>query len=381
MAIIAYTGLPGHGKSYGVVENVIVPALTAKRVLFTNIPMHDDVCLNEFGMTVIPFHIDDIIKNPNWWTDVFQSGAILVIDELWRLWPSGLKATGVREGDKVFLAEHRHLVGENGFSTEIYFVTQDLSQIAMFARSLVESTVRMVKRTNLGLDNRFRVDIYSGAVTGSKPPVAKREREIHGGKFSKNIYRYYKSHTKSQTGEAGDESKTDTRGNVLKGLGIKVGLIFICCAAVFIYIGSGKVKKSYTPTELSSIPSSSPPKTQSDPLQSTPSPHASTERKQATRIATQITFLAEAKNLFISHSIQTSTSLVNYYTVVFNDYEVQLTTDDLLVLGYTMQRVNDCLVKVSGSDFTGFFMCAKHDRDKGFLAGVSSEVVNSPESN
>ena len=381
MAIIAYTGLPGHGKSYGVVENVIVPALTAKRVLFTNIPMHDDVCLNDFGMTVIPFHIDDIIKNPNWWTDVFQSGAILVIDELWRLWPSGLKATGVREGDKVFLAEHRHLVGENGFSTEIYFVTQDLSQIAMFARSLVESTVRMVKRTNLGLDNRFRVDIYSGAVTGSKPPVAKREREIHGGKFSKNIYKYYKSHTKSQTGEAGDESKTDTRGNVLKGLGIKAGLIFICCAAVFIYIGSGKVKKAYTPTELSPTPSSSSPQPQSEPLQSTPTQHVPSERKQATRTATQITFLAEAKNLFISHSIQSSTSLVNYYTVVFNDYEVQVTTDDLLVLGYTMQRVNDCLVKVSGTDFTGFFMCAKHDRDKGFLAGVSSEVVNPPESN
>jgi len=373
MAIIAYTGLPGHGKSYGVVENVIIPALKTKRTVFSNIPMNDDVCLNDFGMTVIPFHIDDIIKNPNWWNDVFQSGAILVIDELWRLWPSGLKATGVREGDKEFLAEHRHRVGDNGFSVEIYFVTQDLSQIAMFARALVESTVRMVKRTNLGLDNRFRVDIYSGAVTGSKPPAAKREREIHGGKFSKEIYKYYKSHTKSQTGDAGDESKTDKRGNILKGLGIKVGIIFCGVLIFFIWVGSGKVKQAYAPKPekiaAQNVPTAVP--VQGEQLQAQPV----VEKPKIVK------FLADAKNLFISHSIGSNSGLVNYYTIVFSEYEIQMTTDDLMFLGYKIELVNDCLVKVIGADYTGFFMCPKHGKSDGLLATVGAEIVQSKPSN
>jgi len=66
MSILAYTGLPGHGKSYGVVENVILPALRMKRVVYTNIPLNDELCINDFGMSVVPFDIQDIIKNRNY---------------------------------------------------------------------------------------------------------------------------------------------------------------------------------------------------------------------------------------------------------------------------------------------------------------------------
>ena len=61
MSISAYTGLPGHGKSYGVVDNVIRPALEKKREIFTNIPMNSDECLERFGMTVTQFKTEDII--------------------------------------------------------------------------------------------------------------------------------------------------------------------------------------------------------------------------------------------------------------------------------------------------------------------------------
>ena len=43
MSITAYTGLPGSGKTYGVVQHVIVPALQAGRRVVTNIPMRADV--------------------------------------------------------------------------------------------------------------------------------------------------------------------------------------------------------------------------------------------------------------------------------------------------------------------------------------------------
>jgi len=38
MAIDAYTGMPGHGKSYGVVEHVIIPSLKQGRHVVTNTP-------------------------------------------------------------------------------------------------------------------------------------------------------------------------------------------------------------------------------------------------------------------------------------------------------------------------------------------------------
>lgn len=365
MAINAYVGLPGHGKSYGAVENVIIPALKNKRLVYTNIPMVHEKCLDAFGMAPIPFHTDDIVKNPNWWTDVFTAGAVFVLDEVWRLWPAGLKANNVRETDKVFLAEHRHMVGENGFSTEIYLVTQDLSQVASFARALVETTFRMVKRSNIGLDNRFRVDVYLGAVTGSKPPASQREREIHGGKFRKEIYQYYKSHTKSETGQAGDESKTDKRGNALGRLSIKLGIAFFVIAIIGIYYGSQRVTGSYGSPQQA-VPDN--PVDQRQP--STPQPQKRKPKEPP--------FLSKSKKLFVSHTIQTGQQVAFFFRVVFDDYTVLLTDADMIALGYRTVVVNGCVVRVRGHDYEGFAMCAQDREPKGFaekfVAGASGSL-------
>lgn len=375
MAITAYVGLPGHGKSYGVVANVIIPALRQKRLVYTNIPMHEEHCINELGMAPVPFSIDDLLKNPNWFTTVFTAGAVLVLDECWRLWPSGLKASNVREGDKTFLAEHRHMVGENGFSTEIYLVTQDLSQLAMFVRALVESTIRMVKLTNLGLDKRFRVDMYSGAVTGSKPPISKREREIHGGKFKKEIYDFYKSHTKSETGFAGDETKTDKRFNIFKGLGIKLGLIFIICCAVFIWFGSQTVKHAYVPEPVKEDPKQEL-KHQQTPKTKAPANGnklASSTQQHSTQ---SLEFLSKAKYIYVSYTLGNKPLLQYFYRVVFDNYEISLTESELLAMGYALTPVNECVVKAIGADFSGFIMCGKSQPPRGLLASVGSEITD-----
>ncbi|MFU1923019.1 zonular occludens toxin domain-containing protein, partial [Klebsiella pneumoniae] len=51
MAIDAYVGKPGHGKSYGVVEHVIIPSLKQDRHVVTNIPLEVDMLLMDFGGT------------------------------------------------------------------------------------------------------------------------------------------------------------------------------------------------------------------------------------------------------------------------------------------------------------------------------------------
>lgn len=214
MAIEAYVGLPGHGKSYGVVEHVIIPSIREGRHVVTNIPLQCDDLIADFGgpgaqITQLPedwFERDDM-------GEFIPSGSVAVLDELWRRWPAGLKANNALLADKSLLAEHRHRVDDKGRSMRIVLVTQDLSQVASWVRILVEQTYKMTKLTAIGSTKKFRVDIYMGAPTGNSIPKSKLIRQTYG-QYKKEIYRYYSSATQSATGSVGDESKADKRGTI-----------------------------------------------------------------------------------------------------------------------------------------------------------------------
>ena len=243
--ISAYVGLPGSGKSYGVWEYVISPALRTGREVWTNIPFDESICMAEFGLTPTLFDFEQINERETFFQTEVPKGVLFVIDECWRLWPSGLKATNAISGHKSFLAEHRHMVGENGKSTEIVLITQDLSQIANFARTLVEYTYRTSKLNAVGQSNRFRVDVYSGAVTGHSPPKARKLREMYGT-YREEIYKLYSSHTMSETGAAGDETTVDERFNILKGSRFKIYGLVILLGLFFVWWASGRVFNHYT---------------------------------------------------------------------------------------------------------------------------------------
>jgi len=372
MTISAYTGLPGHGKSYGVVENVIAPALTQKRIVFTNIPLNRDECLKQFSMDVTQFQTQDIIDNPDWWTDVFIPGSLIVIDELWRLWPSGLNAKNVREQDKSFLAEHRHLVGENGNSTEIVFVTQDLSQIAAFARTLVESTYRVVKLSKIGANNRFRVDVYFGPVTGPHPPTSKRDREIYG-KFKQEIFNLYQSHTKSASGAAGDESRIDNRFNLLGGMSIKVGVLVLVICSILAYLGLSKVfdyfvspEKEVGPVVTTSTKNHSP--------QTQPTKPAIVQLKKPQPI---FRFLSKAEGIYVIFNNGRFPEIDYRFQVVFSDTQSTFTTVELIGLKYAIEPINKCTVKITGRDFIGIAMCKRDDEQRDWVDGLVTNIPTS----
>lgn len=232
MSIIAYTGLPGSGKSYGVVENVIIPALKSGRHVVHNMPLNESDLLGFCGagqLTKLPDN-----TGPKELVDLVPAGAYLIADEFWRFWPSGLRDNAIPENQKEFFAMHRHKVDADGNSMEVVIVCQDLSQIAAFIRSLVEQTFRSSRLTSIGSRNRYRIDIYEGAVTGQKPPVTKRVREIFG-KYKPEVYKFYRSHTLSEGDKAGSESKADTRANLLKGGRMKVTFVVLALIPVLIY--------------------------------------------------------------------------------------------------------------------------------------------------
>lgn len=236
MAIHAYVGKPGHGKSYGVVEHVVIPSLKQDRHVFTNIPLAIDDLLAAFGgnITQLPddWHtLDDL-------GELIPPGAVAIIDECWRRWPSGETTNRARLSDKSLLAEHRHRVDAKNNSMRVVLVTQDLSQISAWVRQLVETTYRIRK---LG-KKVYKVDIYQGSVTGDSPPKSKLVR-TDAGTFKKDVYCFYKSATLSQSGSVGDESAADGRANIFRSFGLWASLV---CAVVFILAGIFFVTRFFT---------------------------------------------------------------------------------------------------------------------------------------
>ncbi|EMM5790143.1 hypothetical protein AAH252_006395, partial [Pseudomonas aeruginosa] len=239
MAIDAYVGKPGHGKSYGVVEHVIIPSLKQDRHVVTNIPLEVDMLLMDFGGTIeqLPedwFEREDL-------ADFAPPGSVLVLDELWRRWPKGQKTNDAPMADKKLLAEHRHRVDKKNRSMRVVMVTQDLDQLASWATLLVETTYRIVKKSK----TMFRVDIYNGVAKGDSPPKSKLLRST-AGRFKPDVYRYYKSATQSETGSVGDESKADSRASFLRSWGFwgLLGLIVVC-----LLVGIPGVVRFFTPPQ------------------------------------------------------------------------------------------------------------------------------------
>ena len=233
MAIHAYVGKPGHGKSYGSVEHVVIPSLKQGRHVVTNIPLNADSLLAEFGgnITQLPedwHEVDDL-------GDFLPPGCVAIIDECWRRWPSGVNTNQARQTDKSLLSEHRHRVDDKNNSMRFVLVTQDLAQISNWVRLLVETTYRIRKMSK----HLYKVEMYNGCVTGDAPPKSKLIRST-GGTFKTDIYCHYKSATQSSTGEVGDESAADERASYLRSYSLWAylvgGIIFLLFG---IYLASG----------------------------------------------------------------------------------------------------------------------------------------------
>lgn len=253
MAIDAYTGLPGSGKSHTVVQYVVLPALKENLCVVTNIPMKREEIDKEFpGADLRVFDVQKFealgrevtnAKNEKAKLEAeaklqaeldadLPKGCVWVLDEVWRLWPAGQKTDKVPEPFKAMLAEHRHRAA-HGRSMQIALVTQDLSQVGKFARDLVETTYRTEKLGALGLSKRYRVDVYRSGVTGARPPANLLQRKMFG-RYSKEVWKYYESHTKREGEGAGaEESKIDKRGQIWRSKFFLVVLPFML--ALFVY--------------------------------------------------------------------------------------------------------------------------------------------------
>lgn len=361
MPYTSYVGLPRSGKSYSVTANVIIPALKEKRKVYTNIPMNQEKLQSDFGMTVIAFDLKDIQSNPDWFENIDLDGAVIVMDELWRLWPSGMTAKNIPESHKSFLAEHGHRVGENGKTIEIVAVTQDLSQLASFCRQLIETTYLHTKLRNIGFSKGFRVEVYSGAVTGTRPPVSRRENTFYG-KYSRDIYQYYISHTKSKYG-AGNETTTDGRFSIFSGIRFKV-MIFLFLLLCWAFWGMlNKTIDGYTPSKSD------------QQILGIADSHASDNGLKTIQSIAQNadSFLSKAESLVIVFNNGHFPDIDYRIKVVIGRTQTVLTLTELKALEYNVSPINECLIKLHRLNFNRYVLCESQSDNNSMFDGITAD--------
>lgn len=249
MAISAYIGIPGSGKSYEAVCNVIIPAFTSGRRVVTNIyGLQKDKITERYPDAtgeIIVVDNDDVLK-----ADFFpfkggegsfcQFGDLIVIDEAWRIFGSDKDMTAEK---KSFIAEHRHFTHpETGISCDLVIVNQSLSNIARFLKDKIETTYRMRKLKALGLNNHYCIDVYSGHKIYKSNLVTS-----YRNKYNPDIFELYKSYE----GNNGNEKQTDKRQSIWNSGKVRFFLVLF----PLMFIGSGWLIYSFFSTFGRSDPS------------------------------------------------------------------------------------------------------------------------------
>lgn len=346
--INAYAGLPRSGKSYSVVKNIILKSL-GKRPVYTNIPMVDDE-LKKAGLPLPTYFTnEEILQNEDYFKTV-EAGACVIFDECWHIWPSGLKANNMRAGDKEFLTMHGHM-SANGYSTEIVLIVQDLSMICSFVRQLVNYTYRTTKLDAIGASNRFKVQIYQGAVTGQSPPQTRLLKTETNQTYDKDVYKFYKSQTMNEDGVHGDESSTDGRTNLLKSFGLKFGIIFIVLFASMYFVStlfSGSSDESFAPDyQPSDLP-------KSNVKPSSPKP----KRQRPARDYLQ------DHQVYIVYNNRVGIHYHYDFLVQNKTSNAYLSADDMRLLGYKVNQVSSCVALISINGHSRPVFCVRDIQKK-----------------
>jgi zona occludens toxin len=227
MALKFYGGTPGAGKSYEVVENVILPGLRAGRRIVTNIAglqyeaMVEYLCergadeaklgtIHKIELTEETAGKLGIIRGDGEdakldSASIVQGGDIVVLDEIWRIWEDGKR---MHADDVKFLRMHRHVLNPTTHvSCDVVIIAQDYGDVHRSVRRLVEERYVMTKHIALGMSKRYRVSVFA---KGSRKAHVQYQK-----KYDPKVFALYKSHSMG-TGD-GVEKSVDSRGNILKG--------------------------------------------------------------------------------------------------------------------------------------------------------------------
>lgn len=270
MAITLYSGPPGAGKSYALVEQVIVPAVLKGRRVLTNIDGIKPDAVQDYceARTDDPDKLGHVVlfdgaraTEPGFFPTetipdhqtILKAGDLLVFDE-WRLyWPrrGKLPSTDLEP----FLRWHRHLVSPDGVACDVVIGTQLPQDINQDFRGLIERSYKFKKLKAVGLAKAYSWDAYEGHLQ------PKGGRYANGnGTYKPEIFALYKSYS-SEKGAT--ELRTDDRETIFgKGMiaAIFAGVGAFAFAAWWVwgFFTGGAEAAGYVPPEPSAAMIGSP---------------------------------------------------------------------------------------------------------------------------
>ncbi|ECT5253061.1 zonular occludens toxin [Salmonella enterica subsp. enterica serovar Panama] len=243
MAITAYIGTPGSGKSYEIVRSVIIPAICAGRRIVTNIYglsyeniieycekrklLKDDISAGEIIVVE-----NKRITEPDFFPvkenqdkSLCQPGDLVILDECHRFFSSD---RSLSSDARIFAAEHRHYAdSETGFTCDLILVNQALSTLPRFLKERVEQTFRMKKLNALaGFGNKYRVDVFDGVKLTKGTRIT-----YYVESYKKEIFPLYKSHD----APGAVEVKADGRGTLFKKSSFIYFVLYLALTAFIIW--------------------------------------------------------------------------------------------------------------------------------------------------
>ncbi|MFJ5359703.1 zonular occludens toxin family protein [Pectobacterium sp. CHL-2024] len=240
MAISAYVGVPGSGKSFEVVRSVIIPAVAQGRRVVSNIYGLNPEKIYEFVrrnnktenigevISVTNEQVQDEYFFPykNALTDgkntFCQAGDLICVDEAWRIWGSD---STVPQNHRSFIAEHRHFSHpETGVTCDLVVINQSISNLPRFIRDRTETSYRMTKLKSLGLSSMYRVEVFGSS------KLTKNERiSVKNYRYDKRIFPLYQSYDGN-----GFEQIVDKRQSVFSN-----ATLLLTIAALVILVSAG----------------------------------------------------------------------------------------------------------------------------------------------
>jgi zona occludens toxin len=222
MAINAYTGLMGSGKSFEVVTSVILPALMNGRRVVTNIDGINSQLIREYLVDVkkadlakigvlVAVTNEDVCKdgffpdetNPDALSLVLP-GDLVAVDECWQFWGNEHK---ISDKHMRFFRMHRHYTDPvSGVTCDLALMIQDLGTLNRKIKAVVELTSRTVKLKTVGAPTSYRIELYEGNKTTKQAKI-----DTFVKKYDKDIFPLYKSYASG----SGNEKAMDKRQNIL----------------------------------------------------------------------------------------------------------------------------------------------------------------------
>lgn len=265
MAINAYCGLMGSGKSYEAVSSLILPAIAAGRRVISNIDGLNEKLIREYilknkgkfakkneiteeTLGEIILVDNERVMQPLFFPDperheaaetVVRSGDFVVIDEAWRFWPTSQR---IPHEHMQFFRMHRHYAHpDTGVTCDIALLIQDISGLHLDLRKVIEMSVRTTKLKSVGLNNNYRVEVYEGYRQTKTARTASYQK-----RYNKKIFPLYQSYTTNNA----RETTIDSRQNIFKG-GKVWFLIFLI--SLMLFGGSYYVYRFFNPNLTSDL--------------------------------------------------------------------------------------------------------------------------------